>query len=122
MAGFVGEQFALPEAVELLRRVNNQEPDGQWIVVSACDPLNLVGILTLGEKVTATPGNRVAFKDGVPMCSLENGELNMRAQSDEAMLAKAQSLLRPALHETIDGEGNANAPGFRRRARTSVSR
>ncbi len=122
VAGFVGEQFALPEAVELLRNVKKQEPDGQWTVVSACDPLNLVGILTPGEKVTATPGNRVVFKDGVPVCSLENGELKMRTQSDEETLIKAQSLLRPALPKGVDGEANSNSPGFRRRARAFVSR
>ena len=82
VAGMVGEQFALPEAVEMLRQVRNQGPIGKITVVSACDPLNLVGILTAGEKVPAVLGNRVVFKDGVPLSSLESGELISRINND----------------------------------------
>ena len=94
VAGTVGEQFALPEAVEQLRKVKSTQPDGTWLVVSACDPLNLVGILTPGEKVPALPGNRVVFQDGVPLCSLEGGNPVPRSRMDEAALAHAGSLLR----------------------------
>ena len=94
VAGYVGEQFALPEAVEMLRRVKNSEPNGQWVVVSACDPLNLVGILTPGERVPAVLGNRLAFRDGIPVCSLENGNLVHRGGIDEDTLAQAASLLQ----------------------------
>jgi ATP-dependent Lhr-like helicase len=97
VAGFVGEQFALPEAVELLRRVKNTEPTGQLVAVSACDPLNVVGILTPGERVPAILGNRVVFRDGVPLVSLEGGNLTHRASVDEATLLQIHSLLHPAL-------------------------
>ena len=93
ISGFVGEQFAMPEAVEALRRIRNQEPAGQPIVVSACDPLNLVGILTPGERVPAVLGNKAVFQDGVPMCSLENGNLVNRVRADDSLLAGARSLL-----------------------------
>ena len=53
VSGFIGEQFALPEAVELLRKTKNDEPDGRFIAISACDPLNLAGILSPGHKVPA---------------------------------------------------------------------
>jgi ATP-dependent Lhr-like helicase len=95
VAGFVGEQFALPEAVELLRRVKNTEPTGQLVVVSACDPLNVVGILTPGERVPAVLGNRVVFRDGVPLGSLESGNLAHRASLDDATLLQVHSLLQP---------------------------
>ena len=49
-------------------------------VVSACDPLNLVGIVTPGERVPALPGNRVVFRDGAPLASLEKGVLVNRGQ------------------------------------------
>ena len=95
VAGLVGEQFALPEAVEMLRRVRNGEPNGEMTVVSACDPLNLVGIVTPGERVPAMVGNKVVFKDGAPLCSLENGSLTQRVSIDGATLAQARSLLLP---------------------------
>jgi ATP-dependent Lhr-like helicase len=94
VSGFAGEQFALPEAIEMLRRVNRSEPTGQIEVVSACDPLNLVGILTPGERVPAMLGNIVAFRDGVPVASLESGRVVDRCAGDEATLAQAALLLR----------------------------
>ena len=94
VSGFVGEQFALPEALEMLRSVRNIEPSGQLVVVSACDPLNLVGILTPGERVPAMQGNRVAFRDGVPLCSLEGDNLVVRARGDGDIPADARTLLQ----------------------------
>jgi ATP-dependent Lhr-like helicase len=67
VAGFSGEQFALPEAVEALRAVRRAPRQGEErVVVSASDPLNLIGILTPGARVAAGPAGRVRFVDGVP--------------------------------------------------------
>ncbi len=74
VAGLVGEQFALPEAIEILRKVNNQGPTGERAVISACDPLNLVGILTPGDRVPAVLGNKVVYRDGVLSPVAEEGE------------------------------------------------
>jgi ATP-dependent Lhr-like helicase len=64
---FSGEQFALPPAVDALRAVRRIEKRGdERISLSACDPLNLVGILTPGARVPALPQNRVVFVDGLP--------------------------------------------------------
>jgi len=64
---FSGEQFALPEAVDAMRAVRKIPKSGEERVsLSACDPLNLVGILTPGARVPAMPQNRVAYVDGVP--------------------------------------------------------
>ena len=64
---FSGEQFALPEAVDALRAVRKLPKAGEErISLSACDPLNLVGILTPGARVPALPQNRVTYVDGVP--------------------------------------------------------
>jgi ATP-dependent Lhr-like helicase len=65
VSGFLGEQFALPVAVESLRQLRNQRPSGEIIAVSAADPLNLVGIVVPGERVPANSGKAVAFCDGV---------------------------------------------------------
>jgi ATP-dependent Lhr-like helicase len=65
VSGFLGEQFALPVAVESLRTLRNQQPTGETITVSAADPLNLVGIIVPGDRVAANSGKIVAFRDGV---------------------------------------------------------
>ncbi|HEX4056067.1 MAG TPA: DEAD/DEAH box helicase [Tepidisphaeraceae bacterium] len=58
VAGFSGEQFALPEAVELLRRLRRQEPRDAISVVSA-DPLNFQGILTPEKRIAPTTRQEV---------------------------------------------------------------
>ena len=70
VAGFTGEQYALPEAVETLRRVRRAPADGAIVTLSAADPLNLTGIVCLGERVPATASTRIAFRDGVPVATL----------------------------------------------------
>jgi ATP-dependent Lhr-like helicase len=65
-AGPSGEQFALPEAVDELRAVRRAPHAGERVVVSAADPLNLVGILTPGARVPAQAGLQVTYTDGVP--------------------------------------------------------
>jgi len=65
--GFLGEQFALPVAVESLRAHRNlpQNANGERVVVAAADPLNLVGIIVPGERIPAISGRSVTFRDGV---------------------------------------------------------
>jgi ATP-dependent Lhr-like helicase len=65
VSGFVGEQFALPTAVESLRASRHRRPDGLAFTVSAADPLNLVGIVVPGDRVPAISGRTVTFRDGV---------------------------------------------------------
>ncbi|MBZ5521408.1 MAG: DEAD/DEAH box helicase [Acidobacteriia bacterium] len=65
VSGFIGEQFALPIAVESLRAMKNMPPSGDIITISAADPLNLVGIVVPGERVPAISGKHVSFLDGV---------------------------------------------------------
>jgi ATP-dependent Lhr-like helicase len=75
VSGMSGEQFALPEAVEQLREVRRTARDGRLIVVSAADPLNLAGVIDSGERVRATASNRIVYRDGVPLASLEGDYL-----------------------------------------------
>jgi ATP-dependent Lhr-like helicase len=65
VSGFVGEQFALPVAIESLRAGRTEEPSGEIITVSAADPLNLAGIVVPGEKVASNSRQFVSFRDGV---------------------------------------------------------
>ena len=63
--GFLGEQFALPVAVESLRASRKMPATGETISIAAADPLNLVGIIVPGERVAAISGRSVMFRDGV---------------------------------------------------------
>jgi ATP-dependent Lhr-like helicase len=64
VSGFIGEQYALPEAVDGLRRVRRQERTGDVVRVRAADPLNLAGIVTPGPRVPAHHGEWLVFVDG----------------------------------------------------------
>ncbi|WP_208726622.1 DEAD/DEAH box helicase [Corallococcus terminator] len=66
VSGFVGEQFALPEAVDTARAVRRTAPSGVRIQLSGVDPLNLTGVVTPGPRVAAMPNNVVTYVDGIP--------------------------------------------------------
>ncbi len=75
VTGFSGEQFALPEAVGSLRKTRSSERNARLVVISAADPLNLTGIVTPGDRITALASNRVGYRDGVPEYAIEAGEI-----------------------------------------------
>ena len=83
VTGFAGEQFALPEALDSLRALRKVDPDRRLTVVSGSDPLNLAGILTPGPRVPAQLGNRVVFRDGVPVASVRGSSMEFHAEVDE---------------------------------------
>jgi ATP-dependent helicase Lhr and Lhr-like helicase len=64
VTGFAGEQFALPEAVDELRRVRRLEHRGEVVTLSAADPLNLSGIVLPGPRIPAVRTRRVVYRDG----------------------------------------------------------
>jgi ATP-dependent Lhr-like helicase len=64
--GLLGEQFALPYAIESLRAIKKKEPDDEVITVCGVDPLNVVGVLMPGDRVSVLCGNNISFHNGVP--------------------------------------------------------
>ncbi len=64
VTGFSGEQFAHPDAVDVLREVRKQRPAGETVELSAADPLNLTGIILPGPRVPAIHANTVTYTDG----------------------------------------------------------
>jgi ATP-dependent Lhr-like helicase len=82
VSGFGGEQFALPDAVGRLRAVRRLPKSGELTVISAADPLNLVGILTPDARVSSIAQNRVAFRDGVAVGAWEGGKVRRLAASE----------------------------------------
>ena len=93
VSGFVGEQFALGEAADSLRRWRNRDPDDRLLIVSACDPLNLAGVLTPGPRVPAVPANRLAFRNGVPLAAMDGNEFVALASGPADALEKARMIL-----------------------------
>ena len=79
VGGASGEQFALPEAIGLLRSIRKTPPKDALVTLSAADPLNLQGILTPGPRIAAVTANRILFRDGLPVAALEAGEIRKLA-------------------------------------------
>jgi ATP-dependent Lhr-like helicase len=72
--GLAGEQFALPEAIPVLREVRRHANNGAFVCVAGTDPLNLAGTLLVGERVPAVAGNRLLYRDGVVVATLVAGK------------------------------------------------
>ena len=70
--GFLGEQFALPMAVESLRAARKAPSSSEQVTVSAADPLNLVGIIIPGERVAANSGRTITYRDGAARTEIES--------------------------------------------------
>jgi len=93
VAGISGEQFALPEAIGMLRAIRRAGAQESLISVSAADPLNLVGIIIPGARITAHTSNRVLYQDGAPIASFESGEPHFLVELSRAMEWKAKAAL-----------------------------
>jgi ATP-dependent helicase Lhr and Lhr-like helicase len=118
VAGFSGEQFALPDAIGSLRDVCRAAPSGAWTSLSGADPLNLCGILSPGPRLAALTGNRVLYRDGMPVALLAGGDVQFLEELDERSewearkalllaatpapsILPAQEALGPALAQTV---------------------
>ena len=91
--GMSGEQFALPDAIERMREIRRTSTDGTMVVLSAADPLNLTGIITPGERVRATHGTRIAFRDGIAVSVLEGDYVRPLTDLDADIALSAASAL-----------------------------
>jgi ATP-dependent Lhr-like helicase len=121
VAGISGEQFAIPEAVGMMRAirrtgsesmefgyrfpVRGAEESAQnaipttsadaasLISVSAADPMNLVGIITPGRRVAGYTSNRILYRNGEPVSVLESGETQFLVELSRSMEWKARNAL-----------------------------
>lgn len=93
VAGLAGEQFALPEAIPVLRDVRKRPLDGSLIGVSGVDPLNLAGTLLPGPKVAAVVGNRLVYRDGVPIAAIIAGKPQYWGELDAGMMLQVRDRL-----------------------------
>ncbi|MDD2660935.1 MAG: DEAD/DEAH box helicase [Methylococcales bacterium] len=74
--GFAGEQYALPEAVDSLREIRKQTRMGDLVAISAADPLNLTGLITPGQRVPGLAGQRILYRDGIPIANSVQGKIS----------------------------------------------
>jgi len=77
----------------MLREARRKPREGHCISLSGSDPLNLVGIITPGGRLPALSGNRVLYRDGVPLALLAGGEVEFLAELSAAEQWEARNKL-----------------------------
>jgi ATP-dependent Lhr-like helicase len=92
VSGFSGEQFAQPDAAAALRKAARAEGE-ERVSICAADPLNLVGVLTPGDKVPRLPGNRILFENGAPVAVQVGGEVHYLKTLDSKAEWEIRNLL-----------------------------
>jgi len=113
VGGFSGEQFALPDAIGMLREARRQPAEGALISLSGADPLNLAGIITPGPRLPALTGNRLLYRDGLPIALLAAGEVQFLETLDPASEWEAhKALLRCAEPASSADGGPRGRPGI----------
>jgi ATP-dependent Lhr-like helicase len=90
-----GEQFALLEAVEELRRLRRQQSPDEWLVVSVADPLNLAGLVAALPRTPPAPSRRLVFRNGAVVAAETNLGIDWRAELTPADQRRAAELLTP---------------------------
>jgi ATP-dependent helicase Lhr and Lhr-like helicase len=92
VSGMSGEQYALPDAVDRLRELRRSGPDERLVAVSGADPLNLTGIVTLGDRIRAAASSRIVYRNGIPIMAMEGDMLRTLADVDATVLADAAAI------------------------------
>ncbi|HYV25682.1 MAG TPA: DEAD/DEAH box helicase [Pyrinomonadaceae bacterium] len=115
IGGFSGEQFASADAVHLLRSIRRTAVDGSMISISAADPLNMLGILLPGPRLSSAAANRLLYRDGVPIAVLEAKEIRYLAEMNAADQWQARNaLLRrripPKVRAYLNQSGSTTSP------------
>ena len=93
VSGVSGEQFAFKEAIGSLRKIRRSEKQGDFITISACDPLNLTGTLLPGPKVSISNHCKIVFRDGLPIATQSKKQLDFLCELDDQTQWDARLLL-----------------------------
>jgi ATP-dependent Lhr-like helicase len=115
VGGFSGEQFASADAVQLLRSIRRAPAEGVLISLSAADPLNLLGIITPGPRLSPSATNCLLYRDGAPIAVLEAKELTFLVEMSPADRWQARNaLLRrhvpPKVRTYLNQSGSTLSP------------
>ncbi|MDB4786702.1 DEAD/DEAH box helicase [Planctomycetaceae bacterium] len=103
VSGVAGEQFALQDAVGKVRKLRDEGPNRELLVVSGADPVNLVGILTDHPRVPSIASNKVAYVDGVPLAAFQGGEVNFFTDLTEQMQVHLTEVLKHGRRIQVEG-------------------
>jgi ATP-dependent Lhr-like helicase len=115
VGGFSGEQFASADAVHLLRSIRRTAAEGAMVSISASDPLNMLGILVPGPRLSPAASNRLLYRDGVPIAVLESKEIRFLTEMNSADQWQARNaLLRrripPKVRAYLNQSGSTTSP------------
>ena len=100
VAGFSGEQFALPEAVASLRNVRRLDAGGEMVAIDASDPLNLIGTIVPGDRIPLSARERILLRDGIPIAKQSDREVRFIAELDSGEQWRARNALMQPLADT----------------------
>ena len=90
-----GEQFALIEAVEELRRLRRTQGADEWVAISAADPLNLAALPDDAPRVAAPANRRLVFRNGAAVAAETTAGVAWLAALEPAEQRRAAQLLAP---------------------------
>ena len=93
VAGFSGEQFALPEAVGLLRNARRLGGTDEMVTINAADPLNLVGVIVPGERIPLSARELILLRDGIPIATQSGREIRFMQELDSGEQWRARNAL-----------------------------
>jgi ATP-dependent Lhr-like helicase len=96
-----GEQFALIEAVEELRRLRRNKEADEWLAVSAADPLNLAGLLDNVPRVPMIATQRVLFRNGAPVAAQGGSQIEWLATLTPAEQSRAAAAFAPESRSAV---------------------
>jgi ATP-dependent Lhr-like helicase len=94
-----GEQFALIEAVEELRRVRRAQAQDDWLVLSVADPLNLASVVGDAARGSGAPSRRLVFRNGAVVAAEGGAGIDWREEhslADDRRVAELLGSDRPA--------------------------
>ncbi|MFS8084598.1 MAG: ATP-dependent DNA helicase, partial [Acidobacteriota bacterium] len=115
VGGFSGEQFATAEGVQLLRSIRRAALESSLVSINAADPLNLIGVITPGSRLSPAASNRILYRDGVPIAVLEAKEIRFLVDMNPADQWQARNaLLRrhvpPKVRTYLNQSGSTVSP------------
>jgi ATP-dependent helicase Lhr and Lhr-like helicase len=93
IAGQTGEQFALPDAIGLMRQIRRQPADDSLVCLAATDPANLLGTVVPGPKLARVAGSRVLYRAGLPIATSVGGQVEWLAPLSPAEQQAARRAL-----------------------------
>jgi ATP-dependent Lhr-like helicase len=91
-----GEQFALTEAIEAMRKTRRDRDEDEWVVISAADPLNLPAMNGAEKTVAAIGANRIVYRNGVPVAAVLGQRIELLKPDEKGIHEKLRELLQSA--------------------------